>query len=94
MTKAIIEATEIIKTISDPTRVKILLFLIKENREICVNEIAGSIGATHSATSHQLAKLEDRMVVECFRRGQMMCYKITNTQEAQKILKILKIFNI
>ncbi|MAZ40705.1 hypothetical protein CL654_01120 [bacterium] len=94
MTRAILEATDTIKLISDPTRVKILSYLIKEDREVCVNEIAHAIGATHSATSHQLAKLEGRGVVECFRRGQMMCYQITNSKEAHKLLQILKLLNV
>jgi len=74
--KRTIETTDIFKTLSDPTRMKILQVLFRAKRELCVNEIAEAVGVSHSATSHQLAKLEDRNMVTCFRRGQTMCYQI------------------
>lgn len=84
--------TGIFKMLSSPTRLKIVRLLIGSNCDVCVKDIAEEIGMSHSATSHQLAKLEDRGVVECCRNGQNMCYKLSNTSEAKSIKKILKDF--
>jgi len=87
-----LKITDTFKLLSDPTRLKILGFLFRSREEVCVNEIADAIGMSHSATSHQLAKLEARGVVECFRRGQSMCYQIKDGPVTRKIKKAVMIF--
>lgn len=88
------QAAELARLLADPTRLRIFEALFTATEDLCVNEIAASVGSSHSATSHQLAKLEARGVVECFREGQKMCYKLTDDPLVPKIKKSLQIFNI
>ncbi len=70
------ELVEMFKVLSDRTRLNILHLLFTTDKTLCVNEIADAVGATSSATSHQLAKLEAKDIVSCSRMGQTMCYVI------------------
>lgn len=80
--------------LSDPTRCRIIMFLstLKPGEGRCVYEIAEAIGLTHSATSHQLNKMERLGIVECYREGQMMCYYLTNSSFVNKLLSALRLF--
>ena len=89
----IIKSTNIFKLISDPTRFKIIKILLDTQKDVCVNEIAEMAGVSHSATSHQLAKLEAKNIVTCFRVGRTMCYKIKQNQLARDIKKAVRLFN-
>lgn len=86
-----ISSAELLRLISDQTRLRILSTLFRENRHICVGELASLVGASHSATSHQLARLEAYNIVSCFRDGQMMCYEYTADPIVGTIKNILKI---
>ena len=55
-TDKIDEMCDFFKSLSDPTRMKIVLTI--SNGEICVNDIAAKINMTKSAVSHQLAYLK------------------------------------
>ena len=85
------EKTDIFKLLSDPTRLRILSVLLSADRELCVNEIAYEVGATASATSHQLAKLEARNIVICHRRGQTMCYEVVESPTTKILMQIIKL---
>ena len=87
-TKSVTDIVEIAKLLSDETRVKILAML-NGTDGMCVYEIAEAVGASQSATSHQLAKLESRDIVLCFREGQKMCYEFADTKIAHNIQEIL-----
>jgi len=86
-----IKASEIFKTLSDPTRLKILQLLMR-TKEMCVHEIAEGAGASNSATSHQLAKLEDRGIVKSFRMGQTICYELQDNETVRTIKKAITLF--
>lgn len=70
-------AADIARLLSDPTRLRILKLLFQNPEGMCVYEIAEEVGSSPSATSHQLAKLEAREIVCCYREGQKMCYELT-----------------
>ena len=89
-TKSITDVVEISKLLCDETRVKILLAL-KESGGMCVYEIAETVNASHSATSHQLAKLEARDILVCYREGQKMCYELAHTPAARDIEHMLSL---
>ena len=86
------ETASVFKILADPTRCKILKLLVQNKEGMCVNEIADAVGATHSATSHQLNGLETRMVLKSIREGQTICYEIADTRIARNIVRILEIF--
>jgi len=89
MDNKVIEKSEIFKIVSDPTRLRILEVLFSSKKDMCVSEISEIIGMSQSATSHQLAKLEDKGIVECFRHGQMMCYLIKESKISSFLKKII-----
>ena len=80
--------TEVSRILSDANRVRILWDL-KKNGGMCVYEIAEEVGASQSATSHQLSKMEAKEIVVCFRDGQKMCYELTQEKKTKQILKTL-----
>ncbi|PIP86663.1 transcriptional regulator [Candidatus Campbellbacteria bacterium CG11_big_fil_rev_8_21_14_0_20_44_21] len=85
-------AIETFKILSSGTRFKIVTLLMKAGRDLCVNEIAEAIGMSHSATSHQLAKLEDKGIVRSFRMGQMICYEIERSAVTGELLTVVDQF--
>jgi ArsR family transcriptional regulator len=60
--------------LSDPTRLKIVIVLKKE--ELCVHEIAEAIGLSISAVSHQLRLLKTAKMVKNRRNGKMIYYSL------------------
>jgi DNA-binding transcriptional ArsR family regulator len=79
--------SKIFKALSDPTRLKIVDFLIEKER--CACEIFKKIERAQSTISQQLTKLEDLGIVESRREGRSVIYKLTS-KEVRKILKIFK----
>lgn len=90
--KNILKAAQIFRLLADPTRLKILELLFRSKKKLCVHEIAEIVGASQSATSHQLAKLESRGIVNCFRVGQMMCYEVKESSLTRNLQSMLKMF--
>lgn len=85
------ESVQASKILSSEARLKILSILAeKKSADICVKEIAEAIGLSHSATSHQLAKLHDMGVVSPSRSGQTMCYSLTQSHLSKTLLNIMK----
>lgn len=70
----ILEASEIFKILSDPTRLKIVMALAKE--ELCVCDIAALLNLTESAISHQLRLLKNSRIVKHRRDGKMAYYTL------------------
>lgn len=60
------------KLLGDPTRLKILVAVARE--ELCVCDIAALLGMTESAISHQLRVLRQGRLVRLRRAGQMAYY--------------------
>lgn len=62
------------KALSDPTRVRIISALA--SGELCVCDIAATLGMTQSAVSHQLRVLRQLRLVKRRRQGQMAFYTL------------------
>lgn len=62
------------KVLGDVTRVRILDVLSR--RELCVGDLAGILGLTESAVSHQLRLLRNARLVRSRRAGQMVFYAL------------------
>lgn len=69
-------ATAIFAALSDPTRFRILEALLTQ--ELCVCDLAEAVGASESATSHQLRVLRDRGLVKSRRDGQRAIYRLAD----------------
>jgi len=68
------EAIRVFKALSDPTRLRILLLLLK--RELCVCELMFILKMEQSRVSHQLRILKDADLVEDLRESRWIIYRI------------------
>ena len=65
---------DIFKALSDPTRVRIVSILART--ELCVCDLAATLGMTQSAVSHQLRLMRDMRVVRSRKEGRMVYYSL------------------
>lgn len=72
----IIGIAEIFKALSDPSRLKIVLALLKQ--EHCVCDIAVICNQTESAISHQLRVLRTLRIVKNRREGKIVYYTLND----------------
>lgn len=68
----ILKVTDGFKTISDPTRLKILYAL--SIKDLCVCDLASLLDMSQSAISHQLRVLRDKNMVRFKKEGKMARY--------------------
>ncbi|MCK9151184.1 ArsR/SmtB family transcription factor [Methanobacterium alcaliphilum] len=72
----IIKVTDNFKTISDPTRLKILHALSKTS--LCVCDLSALLEMSQSAVSHQLRVLRDKNMVKFKKEGKMARYYLAD----------------
>ncbi|MFQ6059097.1 MAG: ArsR/SmtB family transcription factor [Anaerolineae bacterium] len=65
---------ETFKVLSDPTRVKIIFALSKE--ELCVCDLSALLGMSDSAVSHHLRLLRNLRLVKYRKQGRMAYYSL------------------
>ena len=70
------DLADLFKVFSDTTRIKILFSLM--SGELCVADIAETIGATQSAVSHQLRILKASHLVKFQRDGKNVLYSLAD----------------
>lgn len=68
--------SEFYKIFSDPTRIKIIEYLLDGKR--CVSEIADKLEISQSAVSHQLKTLRQSNLVKTEKNGQLVYYELTD----------------
>jgi DNA-binding transcriptional ArsR family regulator len=79
-----------LKMISNEHRLSILILLYTEKRDLCVNEIAATVGISQSLASHQLSSLGMAGIVEAHRMGQTICYQPAGNEYAQRVFKVVE----
>lgn len=67
----------IFKALACETRLKIVLGLIEKN-ECNVNLMAEKLGIAQPNVSQHLAVLKNAGIIEGYRKGTQICYKVTN----------------
>ena len=72
--ESILSLTETFKVLNDPTRLRIVLVLLKE--ELCVFDIAELVGISESAVSHQMRMLKTLRLVKQRKEGKMVFYSL------------------
>lgn len=70
----IVDMSETFRVLGDPTRLKIVIALAKE--ELCTFDIANILGVTDSAVSHQLRLLKTLRLVKQRKEGKMVFYSL------------------
>ena len=68
---------ELFKTFGDPTRIRILSALARQ--EMCVCDIADLLGMSQSAISHQLRVLKQMELVKFRREGKTVFYSLADS---------------
>ena len=66
--------TRIFKSLSDPTRLRIILLLLE--RDLCVCELTAILEMEQSRVSHQLRILRDAGLIEDDREGRWIIYRV------------------
>ncbi len=72
--ETILGLAETFKVLSDPTRLKIVLALLRA--ELCVLDIAAILGITESGVSHQMRLLKTLRLVRHRKEGKMVFYSL------------------
>lgn len=70
------DLADLFKVFGDTTRIKILYALMVE--ELCVADLAETIGATQSAVSHKLRTLKQSRLVRAKRDGKQVIYSLSD----------------
>lgn len=65
---------EVFKALSDPSRVRIISAL--SQTELCVFDLAATLGMSQSAVSHQLRSLRDLHLVRYRKQGRHVYYQL------------------
>ncbi|MDH4220567.1 MAG: metalloregulator ArsR/SmtB family transcription factor [Candidatus Aminicenantes bacterium] len=79
------QTVKIFKSLSDPTRLRILFLLLQ--RELCVCELTYILEMEQSRISHQLRVLRNADLVEDIRDGKWIVYRIS--EKKKKDLKLI-----
>ena len=66
----------VFKALADPTRLRIVSLLA--HHELCVYDIASTVGISQSAVSHQLRLMRDMRVVKNRKVGRMVYYSLND----------------
>ena len=72
----------------DPTRIRIFCVLFQA-KEVCVTDIAESLGMSVSAISHQLQLLKDNGLVDSKRMSQNICYSLKENEYTKHLKRII-----
>lgn len=75
------QATELadrFRLLSDPGRVR-MVYALLEAGELCVCDLAATVGASESATSHQLRQLRLAGLVRSRKEGRTVYYRVDDT---------------
>lgn len=73
----VVELADVFALLGDPGRLRILTALA-EGGEMCVCDVAATVGMTESAASHALRLLRAHRVVEPRRAGKMAFYRLAD----------------
>lgn len=76
-----VELANFFKVFADPTRIKILSALFLS--EMCVCDLAATLGMTHSSISHQLRIFKAAKLVKSRKEGKVVYYSLSDTHISQ-----------
>ncbi len=84
--ETLIDLADFFKVFGDPTRLKILLFLVEED-EVSVSSIAERLSMSQSAISQQLKVLRQSRLVKFRKDGKSVLYRLCD-EHINKILTL------
>lgn len=89
--ETISDVARIFKVLADPTRLKIIAALIKN--ELCVQDISELLNMSLPAVSHHLKSLRDSKLIKYRREGKKAIYLIDDTLLIQLLARGLASYN-
>ncbi len=90
MEAAAAEAAEVLKSLSNPGRLRILCALVPG--DLTVGELEQTIGASQSYVSGQLLRLRNEGLVACERNGRSMRYRLADPRVRPLLERIYELF--
>lgn len=81
------ELSDVFKVFGDGTRIRILWVLF--DKEVCVYDIAETVGMTQSAVSHQLRVLKQARLVKAKRVGKNTFYSLDDEHVKRIIEQVM-----
>lgn len=73
--------SSLFKALGDPTRLQLVMAM--RDGEMCVCDLAATLGLSESAISHQLRRLRELSLVRTRREGQVVYYALDDEHVAQ-----------
>ncbi len=85
------ERAELLKALSDPTRLAMIASLWKAADPICICDFTAGLGLSQPTISHHMAKLQEAGLVESEKRGIWIHYRLRDRlpAETRKVLSQL-----
>lgn len=71
------ELADVLKALSDPTRLQMILALRASKDPVCICDFAATFDLSQPTLSHHMARLRDAGLVEATRRGIWAYYRLT-----------------
>jgi len=90
MDAAATEAAEVLKSLSNPGRLRILCALVPG--EMSVGQIEAATGGSQSYVSGQLLRLRNEGLVSCERDGRSMRYRLSDPRVRPLLERIYELF--
>lgn len=86
-----VEATELLKALADPTRLKMVACLSVSSAAVCVCDFTASFGLSQSTISHHMGKLRAAGLVESEKRGTWAYYRLRDdiSESTRRLLETL-----
>jgi ArsR family transcriptional regulator len=70
------ELADVLKALSDPTRLQMVLAMRASNEPICICDLTATFDLSQPTLSHHMAKLREAGLVEATRRGIWAYYRL------------------
>lgn len=81
--------SEIFKALAHPVRLKIACGLMKKD-ECCVSKMVDKLGISQPTVSQHLSILKNAKIIEGFRKGNQICYRLTN-DKVKSLIKSMEV---
>lgn len=82
--------SQVFQALGDESRFRIVN-LLRQDRELCVSEVASEIGITTAAISQHMKTLEKAGLVAPERNGQKICYRLKAEDKVNRqLFKLIK----
>ena len=70
------QMSEVLKALSDPTRLEIVTILKDATEPVCVCDLTATFDLSQPTVSHHMARLREAGLVECEKRGIWAFYRL------------------